>query len=308
MKRILAVFLVVLMMLSVLCAAGAEEKVLYGFATERLATRDGPGTNYNQTGVYEAVAYHYVRILSRAWDEHNKIWWVKCEIPYQGEIRVLWTGYWRFDPESLPLESIPIEIPDPPRDSVAEEEWPYAYKYFISSGKYDAAIQNPNRETQGMLQERDRQLDSFILQDLDGNYIPELIVWTSFGLEQADVFTWIDGEVTWVGRIGGDNFFQGFLSYEQYPQAGLITLEGGPAMKIRAFTIDETHMQEQLIGETLVDSEGMETTGIRLYSPGGTLAQLLENTLVGGDLSAMLTGWCTLGMLKDDNQWDQLLP
>ena len=39
----------------------------------------------------------------------NGIWWVKCEIPYKGETRVLWTGYKRFDSGTLPLDAIPVE-------------------------------------------------------------------------------------------------------------------------------------------------------------------------------------------------------
>ena len=81
---------------------------LYGLATMKLATRTGPGTTYTEGGTYN-VAGQYIRILSRAWDSRNEIWWVKCEIPYQGSYRVLWTGYKRFDSSTIPLESIPIE-------------------------------------------------------------------------------------------------------------------------------------------------------------------------------------------------------
>ena len=81
---------------------------LYGLATTRLSTRTGPGTQYEDGGTYN-VSGQYIRVLSRAWDSRNSIWWVKCEIPYRGSVRVLWTGYKRFDASTLPLESIPIE-------------------------------------------------------------------------------------------------------------------------------------------------------------------------------------------------------
>ena len=81
---------------------------IYGLALQKLATRSGPGTQYYEKGTY-FVAGQYIKILSRAWDSRNSIWWVKCEIPYKGEIRVLWTGYKRFDSNTVPLESIPVE-------------------------------------------------------------------------------------------------------------------------------------------------------------------------------------------------------
>ena len=81
---------------------------LYGLAIEKLATRDGPGTQYKEKGTY-SVKGEYIKVLSRAWDSRNGIWWVKCEIPYKGETRVLWTGYKRFDSGTLPLDAIPVE-------------------------------------------------------------------------------------------------------------------------------------------------------------------------------------------------------
>ena len=81
---------------------------LYGLAKQKLATRYGPSTKYEDGGTYN-VAGQYIRILSRAYDRANGIWWVKCEIPYRNEIRVLWTGYKRFDSSTIPLDSIPIE-------------------------------------------------------------------------------------------------------------------------------------------------------------------------------------------------------
>ena len=81
---------------------------LYGLTIDKLATRKGPGTQYDGGGTY-SVKGQYIKVLSRAWDKRNGIWWVKCEIPYRKQIRVLWTGYKRFDPSTLPLESIPLD-------------------------------------------------------------------------------------------------------------------------------------------------------------------------------------------------------
>lgn len=81
---------------------------LWGLTTHKLSTRSGPSTSYQDMGTYN-VQGQWIKVLSRAWDPSAGIWWVKCEIPYHNEIRVLWTGYKRFDSSTLPLESIPVE-------------------------------------------------------------------------------------------------------------------------------------------------------------------------------------------------------
>ncbi len=83
-------------------------KELWGLAIDKLVTRTGPSTLYEGGGTY-SMRGQYIRVPSRAFDSRNGIWWVKCEIPYGSEIRVLWTGYKRFDADTLPLESIPVE-------------------------------------------------------------------------------------------------------------------------------------------------------------------------------------------------------
>ncbi len=79
----------------------------YGLTTDRLATRKGPGTQYAGGGTYN-VKNQYIKVLAKAWD--GSIWWIKCEIPYHGQIRVLWTGYKRFDHSSFNLDDLPEEV------------------------------------------------------------------------------------------------------------------------------------------------------------------------------------------------------
>ncbi len=79
---------------------------IYGLAINKLATRKGPGTQYDGGGTYK-VKGQQIKLLARAWD--GSIWWIKCEIPYKKEIRVLWTGYKRFDHSSFNLEDLPEE-------------------------------------------------------------------------------------------------------------------------------------------------------------------------------------------------------
>ncbi len=87
-------------------AAPAAKTEIYGYAIDKLATRKGPGTQYAGGGTY-SVKGQQIKLLARAWD--GSIWWIKCEIPYHGEIRVLWTGYKRFDHASFNLEDLPEE-------------------------------------------------------------------------------------------------------------------------------------------------------------------------------------------------------
>ena len=77
---------------------------LMGYTIDRLSTRTGPGTTYNEAGSYNSTKNTWVEVSCRAWDSRNDIWWVQVHIGTQW----LWTGYKRFDSSTLPLESIPV--------------------------------------------------------------------------------------------------------------------------------------------------------------------------------------------------------
>ena len=82
---------------------------IYGLTIDKLATRKGPGTQYEGGGTYN-VKGQQIKVLAKAWDKRNGIWWIKCEIPYKKQIRVLWTGYKRFDHNSFNLDDLPEEV------------------------------------------------------------------------------------------------------------------------------------------------------------------------------------------------------
>ena len=90
---------------------GGNTDGVYGYTIDKLSTRKGPGTQYEEGGTY-SVKNQWIKVLARAWDKRNSIWWVKCEIPYHGEIRVLWTGWKRFDHSTITLEQLPEEVWD----------------------------------------------------------------------------------------------------------------------------------------------------------------------------------------------------
>ena len=108
MKRIRQSLCVALALMLLLCMAAqsALAEGIYGLAIMKISTRSGPSTKYQDTGTYDLKG-QYLRVLARAYDDVNEIWWIKCVIPTNG--RALWTGYKRFDHATLPLEIIPIE-------------------------------------------------------------------------------------------------------------------------------------------------------------------------------------------------------
>ena len=81
---------------------------VWGLTIDKLATRKGPGTQYEGGGTY-SVKNQYIKVLAKAWDKRNGIWWVKCEIHYKNQIRVLWTGWKRFDHSTISLDDLPEE-------------------------------------------------------------------------------------------------------------------------------------------------------------------------------------------------------
>lgn len=104
-KRILAILLL-LMMLLPMCAMAASDDV-YGLAKKKLATRNGPSTEYMGTATY-SVKNQYIRIISKAYDV-NGVCWLQVEIPYNNQYRRLYTGLSRFDETTVHLDWIPTE-------------------------------------------------------------------------------------------------------------------------------------------------------------------------------------------------------
>lgn len=62
--------------------------------TQRMATRSGPSTVYDELGSYFKAGQE-VDVLTRAWDEHNGMWWVQVEFTYSGKLRRAYTGIQR---------------------------------------------------------------------------------------------------------------------------------------------------------------------------------------------------------------------
>ena len=89
-------------------ASNTSNEELYGVVIKKLATRSGPSPRAEDTGTYSLKGQR-IRVYSRVYDPIENAWWVKCDVPYHGEIRTLWAWYTRFDSKTLPLDSIPID-------------------------------------------------------------------------------------------------------------------------------------------------------------------------------------------------------
>ena len=79
---------------------------VWAVSNRRLATRTGPGTEYDEPGSFNEAGVSY-RILSKAFDSRNGIWWVQVEISAGGGIYWAYTGVKRF--ENLNLDAVPEE-------------------------------------------------------------------------------------------------------------------------------------------------------------------------------------------------------
>ena len=79
---------------------------VYAAANRRLATRTGPGTKYDEPGSFYKAG-DVCRILSKAYDKVNEIWWAQAEIRKGSRTIWAYTGVKRFD--GLDLDEIPEE-------------------------------------------------------------------------------------------------------------------------------------------------------------------------------------------------------
>lgn len=76
-------------------------------ALMRIATRSGPGTNYDGLGSYHKKGY-VLEVISKAWDDANGIWWLQVELKYGSQYRRAYTGLKRVNVNinAVPEESL----------------------------------------------------------------------------------------------------------------------------------------------------------------------------------------------------------
>ena len=165
--------------------------------------------------------------------------------------------------------------------AAADGSWRTAYRALITTRGYRDYVRAVDPMFDETLADRDEYgvSEIFSLYDIDRDSVPELIVTTVYGAEQADVFTCAGGEVKWLGTMGGDNFFQFMFGYDGRPC--LFAAMGGPAMSIDAYTVENGSLVRTAVGSTEVNADGDDIVGIFMYTDDDALYQLLRATFLG---------------------------
>ena len=108
-RKLAVVSIVVVLCLAttlVFADAYTQYSSVWATSNRRLATRTGPGTQYDEPGSFNQAGVQY-KILSKAYDDRNGIWWVQVEITTKDGVIWGYTGVKRFD--NLNLSLIPEE-------------------------------------------------------------------------------------------------------------------------------------------------------------------------------------------------------
>ena len=104
MKRICRILLV----LTVLLAAfwGAAQADTYGTLNQKMATRTGPSTKYDEPGTFFSGKWkgQRVRVISKV---NTGVWWLQVEFTYNGQLMRAYTGLKRVD--GVDMNSVPTE-------------------------------------------------------------------------------------------------------------------------------------------------------------------------------------------------------
>lgn len=99
MKKWIALLLIMVFLLTLSPAlAGNDTRYSYQYATlnRTLATRTGPGTNYDEPGSFLRSGVT-LRVLSKSYDIVNEIWWVQVEFREGNHKYWAYTGAKRFN-------------------------------------------------------------------------------------------------------------------------------------------------------------------------------------------------------------------
>ena len=79
---------------------------IVGVLNSKLATRTGPGTQYDEPGTFLSAGSQ-VLVLSKAFDQRNNIWWLQVEFSASGSLYRAYTGLKRFN--NVNINAVPEE-------------------------------------------------------------------------------------------------------------------------------------------------------------------------------------------------------
>ena len=94
---------------SLLATNDSSEGTMKTLGKERVFTRNGPDTDYRDTGTYN-VEGGEVRVYSYAYDRSGDCW-VQCDFTYKNQLRRLYTRLEEIDEDCFDLTGVPLEEP-----------------------------------------------------------------------------------------------------------------------------------------------------------------------------------------------------
>lgn len=91
-----------------------------GYANQRIPTRSGPGTGYDEPGSFFSAG-HEVKVTSKVWDDNNHLYWYQIEFEYSGDWYRVYTTDSRIDVDASNVPTEP-QVGDPldTRNTIAE--------------------------------------------------------------------------------------------------------------------------------------------------------------------------------------------
>ncbi len=109
---------------------------------QRIATRTGPSNDYDEPGSFFSKG-DYVRVLGKAWDTENAMWWYQVEFQYSGEWYRAYTPAKRIDLDPALVEMEPDENEGDPREVLYDTRAYYGpgtqYKMYKVSMVYEGS-------------------------------------------------------------------------------------------------------------------------------------------------------------------------
>lgn len=115
--------------------------------TQRAATRSGPGNRYDEPGSFFSAG-HEVKVISKAWDSENDLWWFQIEFKYDGEWYRAYTPETRVDIDPAVVATEPTEpiqtlsLPEDVRSYFGPGANYRCYRYAMIYEGYDVKVYN----------------------------------------------------------------------------------------------------------------------------------------------------------------------
>lgn len=115
--------------------------------SQKAATRSGPSNRYDEPGTFFSAG-HEVKVITKAWDSENDLWWFQIEFKYDGEWYRAYTTETRVDIDPAVVATEPTEpietlrIPEDVRSYFGPGANYRCYRYAMIYEGYDVKVFN----------------------------------------------------------------------------------------------------------------------------------------------------------------------